>query len=431
MYDLAVIGGGTAGCAAAYIAGKLGKKVIVIEKNIHLGGSMTSGLVIPAMLQGENKINTEFFNDLIYEMRDLGGQITYQKNDGWFNPELLKIALDNLLRRVNVDVRFMSIVHKIDYNKHTLQTLYINKNILSEYNDSLYINDKTLFEPIVARYVLDSTGNSEIFKKLNCNFLENKKEYQPTSLRFIMSGINFNEFTDWLEGFDTDREVTTVQSIGGVKHFSTAYTWDTGKNWALAPLFEDAVNKGVLKDTDRNYFQIFSVAGTEDSVAFNCPRIVENIDIRDTKDVSKALISARSSIYRLFDFCREYFPGFKKAHISNIADSLGVRTSDRIKGKYIYTEQDLKSGKTFDNPVLISDYPIDVHTRDKDTSTLNKTGYYQLPIEALMSADYDNLFAAGRNISADENAIGALRIQPNCFSMGEAVARYVASHCES
>ena len=34
-YDVIVIGGGTAGCAAAYTAGKLGLKSLLIEKNIH------------------------------------------------------------------------------------------------------------------------------------------------------------------------------------------------------------------------------------------------------------------------------------------------------------------------------------------------------------------------------------------------------------
>ena len=431
MYDLAVVGGGTAGCAAAYTAAKLGKRVILIEKNIHFGGTITSGLVIPVMYQGENHINTEFYTDLISEMQKLGGQITYQKNKGWLNPELLKIALDNLLEKVNVDVRFGTSVFKIDYKKSTLQTLYINNKILSEYNYTIDINDNVLFEPISARYVLDSTGNSEIFKILKCNFLKNENEFQPASLRFIMSGVNFDEFSSWLEAFDTDRDVTTVQDIDGVRHFSTAYTWDTGKKWALAPLFEDAVDKGVLKDTDRNYFQLFSVAGTHDSVAFNCPRIVEGYDLTTSKGLSEALKTARSSIYRIAEFCKIYLPGFEKAHISNIADSLGIRVSDRIKGKYVFTEDDLKSGKTFDNPVLISDYPIDVHSKDKNSSTLDKTGYYQLPIESLMSADFDNLFAAGRNISADYKAQGALRIQSNCFSMGEAVGKYVASHCES
>lgn len=428
MYDLIVVGGGTAGCAAAYIAGKLGKKVLLIEKNINLGGTMTSGLVVPVMFSGENQINTEFYTDLIFELKKINGQITYQNNDGWFNPELLKIALDNLMLKSNVEVRLNTIVSKInDINKH-IQSISVLSNFLSVCNDKIQIKLNTLSEPIETRYVLDATGNSEIFKLLNCNFLENKNENQPISLRFIVSGIDSNIFASWLCDFDKDRSVTTVETIDGVQHYSTAYTWDTGKNWALAPLFDDAVSKNILNDTDRNYFQVFSVAGTNDSAAFNCPRVVESINIYDSKALSKALISARQAIYRIHNFCKIYFPGFENSYISNIADQVGIRVSDRIRGKYVYTEDDLKSGKTFDNPVLISNYPIDVHSTQKDNSVLDKTVEYQLPIESLMSADYDNLFAAGRNISADFKAQAALRVQSSCFSMGEAVARFIAKN---
>ena len=50
-----------------------------------------------------------------------------------------------------------------------------------------------------------------------------------------------------------------------------------------------------------------------------------------------------------------------------------------------------------------------------------------LPVESLMSADYDNLFAIGRCISADFMAQGALRIIPSCFAMGEGLAKYIAN----
>ena len=81
-YDVIVVGGGTAGCAAAYTAGMLGLKTLIIEKNIHLGGTITSGLVVPAMKSSENQINTDFYHDLINELRVIGGQVTYQNNPG-------------------------------------------------------------------------------------------------------------------------------------------------------------------------------------------------------------------------------------------------------------------------------------------------------------------------------------------------------------
>ena len=68
-YDVVVIGGGTAGCAVAYTAGIAGLKVLILEKNIHLGGAITSGLVVPAMNCGNHQINTDFFKALISELQ--------------------------------------------------------------------------------------------------------------------------------------------------------------------------------------------------------------------------------------------------------------------------------------------------------------------------------------------------------------------------
>src|SRR5699024_8963973 len=112
--------------------------------------------------------------------------------------------------------------------------------------------------------------------------------------------------------------------------------------------------KGVLKDHDRNYFQIFTVAGMPTTIAFSCPRIVDYANNLEVKNISKALILARRIIYRLAEFCRIYFPGFENSYISNIADMLGIRVSRRIKGKYVYTIDDVKSGKKFEHPVVVS-----------------------------------------------------------------------------
>lgn len=431
-YDVIVIGGGTAGCAAAYTSGKLGLKTLLLERGIHLGGTMTSALVVPVMKSGENQINTEFYNALISEMKLVGGQITYQDNPGWFNPELLKIVLDKMMKDANVDVIFNADIQDVKLNGNTINSISLDRT-LSVCNEEIHTDNlsqkysKLLSVYIGAKFFVDATGNCDFSKKINCEFLNDNSEFQPMSLRFIMSGVDLDAFGHWLLEVDKDRNVTTVEQIDGQTHLSTAYTWDTDKQWALAPYFDDAVEKSILKDTDRNYFQVFTIAGMPTSIAFNCPRVPENLNPNDPLDVTKAVISAREAILRLSNFCKKYFPGFENAYISNIADSIGVRVSNRIKGKYIYTIEDLKSGKTFENPVLISNYPVDVHNKDKNHSTLDKTGEYQLPIESLISANYDNLFIAGRGISADFLAQGALRVQASCFSMGEAVAKYIAS----
>ncbi len=426
-YDLIVVGGGTAGCAAAYTAGKLGLKTLLIEKNIHLGGTITSALVVPAMKSGEHQINTNFYNELVAELHSIGGQATYQGNKGWFNPELTKIALDTLMARANVEVYFDCHIRDVIIKENKLCGVIISKEMLSVYNDKIENYNKDLLVSIGAKYIIDATGNCEIGKLCNCKFLEEKNENQPVSLRFMMGGIDVPRFANWLKDFDKDRNVTTVENINGFIHLSTAYTWDKGKQWALAPLFDDAVQKGILKDHDRNYFQIFTVAGMPSTIAFNCPRIIDYTKTLDVANMSKALQLARKNIFRLADFCRKYFIGFENSYISNIADMLGIRVSRRIKGKYVYTIDDVKSGKKFAHPVVVSNYPVDVHSKDRDSSTLELVKDYTLPIESLMSDDIDNLFVVGRCISADFMAQGALRVQASCFSMGEGVAKYISN----
>ena len=436
-FDVIVIGGGTSGCACAWNCAKLGLSVLLIEKSMQLGGAITSGLVVPVMNSGKNQINTDFYKFLISEMKKNGGQITYQDNPGWFNPVILKIVLDKILTEAGVKILFNSAIcnykKKLNLISH-VQTCPDNLSPYNEliYNDNIGSNESNILsEYIGTKYIVDATGNGNFCQKINCKILENDENFQPMSLRFIMSGIDLDAFGKFLINTDSDREVTTVEKIDGQTHLSTAYTWDSDKHWALVPFFDDAVSKNILKNEDRNYFQVFSIAGMPDSVAFNCPRISQNFNPNNPNDISKALIEGRSAIYRLSEFCKKYFPGFEKAYISDIADSIGIRVSNRIQGKYIYTKDDLVSGKTFDNPAVVSNYPIDVHSAEKDKSKLHKTGEYQLPIESLMSDDYENVYMVGRCLSADFEAQAALRVQASCFSMGEAVAKHIKKRISS
>ena len=423
-YDVIIAGGGTAGVSCAWNLGKRGIKTLLIEKNSFLGGSITSSLVIPAMKTSDNAINTDFFNELYKYLEKIGGAVTYiDGNKGWFNTELTKIALDFLMQNANVDILYESNITNMKKTKNKKLLVYIDS--IDNDNTSCLTNE-ILLAPIETMYIVDATGDAKICKKLNCKFLENSKNFsQPMSLRFIMSGVDVKEFSEWIMEFDKDRDVTTSCIIDSKHYLSTAYTWDSCKKWALKPLFERAIADKILTEEDSNYFQLFSVAGTTDSIAFNAPRL-----IKEYKNTSKAYIEGRLSILRLSDFCKKYLPGFKNAHISNIANSLGVRVSNQVKGKYIYSYEDLITGKTFNNPVLISNYPVDIHSDKKNTSTLEKVNIeYQLPLESLMVEDYENVFVIGRCISADFKAQAALRIIPSCFSMGEGLAKYLSKNC--
>ena len=177
---------------------------------------------------------------------------------------------------------------------------------------------------------------------------------------------------------------------------------------------------------DTSYFQIFTVAGSKSSIAFNCPRL-RDFDPDNPLDYSNSIIEARASIFRIAAFMKKYFEGFENASISQIADLTGIRESNKIIAKKQFTKADILNADIPENPVLEADYPIDIHSNEKNSSTLLEIGKYYLDFNSLISKNYTNLFAAGRNLGADSYAQSALRIQSCCMSMGEAVANHVAS----
>ncbi len=413
-YDLIVAGGGTSGVSSAYIAAKYGLNTLLVEKSDVLGGSITQSLVIPSMKVDTQNINTEFFNDLKSFADKYKARYTYiDGNEAWFNPELLKIVLDDMLSSVKCNVLFSTEPLSVTYSpSDKLFNMVLSHKILS-----LYVESK---------YIIDSTSNGKIFQLLNCNFQEKSENFQTPTLRFILSGINIDKFSKWLTDFDTDRNVTTVDNSSGQIYLSTAYTWDKNKNWALRPIFNEAIENKDLEYEDSAYFQVFSVPNMPNSLSFNCPRILIDDDenILDPFVYSRALKQGRERIYRLYNFCKKYFTGFEDSYISHISDMLGIRESYRVKGKYTFTKDDIINPKNFNNIAFACDYPIDIHSNkeSKDKLEFVKKTYY-IPVEALISEEYDNLYAAGRIISSDFESQAALRTQMSCFSMGEAAAK--------
>lgn len=421
-YDVVIFGGGTSGISCAYNCAKLGLKTLLVEKSDVLGGAITQGLVVPVMKVNSQGINTDFYTELIDYSSNINAQNTYiDGNTGWFNPELLKIVFDKMLSDAGCEVLFSSFPLNVLYNRD-----------LSIYDITL--SHKILSLHIEAKYIVDATSNAEIFKLLNFEFQKDTKQKQAATLRFILGGIDSEKFASWLQVIDKNKEVTTIQKGENQIYLSTACTWDETRKWALTPIFKKGIADGVLEYEDSAYFQVFSIPGMTNSLAVNAPRIIlkDNENINDPFVYSNALKQGRERIYRLYTFLKKYFIGFENCYISHISDTLGVRESYRIKGKYTFTVNDISQNKSFDNIAFACDYPIDIHSNDKEADKLQFSDYtYNIPLEALISEKDENVFAIGRIISADFQAHSALRTQMSCFSMGEAVAKHIKNKVSS
>jgi len=415
-YDLIIYGGGVSGVSAAYTAAKTGIKTLLIEKTDTLGGSASQGLVMPVMKVNSENINTNFVSDLKLYADKYNARHTFiDGNELWLNTELLKIVFDDMLSNTFCTVLFSSEPLSITAEDDIFNNV---------------INHKTSSLNIKSKYIIDASADGIAFKLLGCGFQKKSDKKQMPSMRFIISGINMPVFADWLENLDPDRNITPIERASSQIYLSSAYTWDKNKNWALAPIFEQALQDNALKYEDTAYFQFFSIPNMPDSLNFNAPRILlkDNEDLSSPFVYSRCLIEGRARIFRLYKFCRKYLKGFENSYISNISSMLGVRESARVKGAYTASVNDITAPKTLKNAAFASDYPIDIHARSSEDDKLKqpKKTYY-IPIEALISEKYSNLYGIGRIISSDFEAHSALRVQMSCFSMGEAAAKDIAA----
>ena len=255
-YDVIIVGGGISGVSCAFNCQKRNLKTLLVEKESYLGGDITGGLVIPVMNSETKNYNTDFYNELVNTAKKFGAQQTYiDNNNGWFNPVLLKIVFDYMLTSVGCDIMFESEVVSSQTEKKIIK--------------SLNIKSDTLSLPIVSKYYVDATGNASLSKLLKCAIWEDTSTKQPDSLRFIISGVDLNVFCDFLEELDSDKNVTTTYRIDGNIHLSTAFTWDSSKDWALTPYFTKAYEDKVLLKKDLAYFLVFTISNMPNSIALN------------------------------------------------------------------------------------------------------------------------------------------------------------------
>ena len=120
---------------------------------------------------------------------------------------------------------------------------------------------------------------------------------------------------------------------------------------------------------------------------------------------------------------KKYVPGCENARIKSIASHIGIRESRHIQGDYRLTAEDLLNSKVPEDSILLAANSVDVHGRFGPTSNEYvpiKGKYYGVPYRCLIPKGIEQLLIAGRCVSADSTAAGAIRVMPPCMGMGEA-----------
>ena len=131
---------------------------------------------------------------------------------------------------------------------------------------------------------------------------------------------------------------------------------------------------------------------------------------------------------------RKHIPGAENCRLRLTAAYPGVRETRRIVAEYMLTEDDLLSGKRFDDVIALAGRHFDLARSDKkdggqpfaDRHLSVKGGVAPIPYRTLIPQGADNLLTAGRCIAADGQALGPARIMSTCIATGQAAGTAAA-----
>jgi hypothetical protein len=403
-FDVLVVGGGNAGCAAALAAARTGARTLLVERYGFLGGTATASMVGPWMTfhSGSERIVGGIAQEIVDRLVALGGSpghvpdaSDYVPTITPFDPEIHKALLFTLMRESGVEL----LLHAL-----FLDAIVAGGRVAGARGDVR-----------VGRRV-DGAPRTHLPRPADRG--EARGRVQPASLMFRLSHVDLEA----LSAYVRHRPEQMRTSLKTHERTASALT-------AVAGLYElwDAARARGEVTVPRELVSLFATP-YGDEVTVNMTRVVE-VDPLDPDDLTRAEVEARAQVMELLAFFKKDVPGFANARLAATATQIGIRESRRIVGAYTLTADDVLHGRTFEDAVARSAYPIDIHNpRGSGTTThrLAPGTSYEIPYRCLVPTGIDDLLVAGRCISTTHEALASTRLTPTVMTLGQAAGTAAA-----
>ena len=380
--DLCVVGGGLAGMCAAISAARRGVKVVLLQDRPVLGGNASSE--VRMWVRGAG---------LHFPLYREGGIVEELAMDNTFlNPEMQYPLWDAVLYEKVVSEK------NID--------LYLNTSCISAQPENGTIRSVTAwrmtsytFLTVKAKYFADCSGDSILAETTGANFRlgrEGKAEFgekgapnQPDTKTMGNSCL--------LQARERDHEI---------KFVAPSFAWK----------FQDgdfAYRLGNRIDLSGENFWWLEIGGDGESL--------KNADEYNQELIARA--------YGAWDYIKNSgkYPESANWELDWVGFLAGKRESRRYEGDIILTQNDLETARAFDDEVAYGGWGLDDHnpkgvkTTEPPNVNYAMNAPYPVPYRALYSNNIDNLFFAGRNISATHMALSSTRVMATCAIFGQAV----------
>lgn len=416
LYDVIVVGGGTAGSVAAISALESGLTVAIIEKNLSLGGTMTNGLVTPMMPTSVNHL--AIHKQLTKELDQMGENL--HPPDGsksiFFDPEVMKVQLEQKIIALGGEI-----VYETQIIDAELEQNAIKKIELFSLGEKYSLQAKTY---------IDASGDAVLARLLSLPVMKGEEKSgvnQATSFRFEVGNVAIETLRNWCKSLKY-----TFNDCESDAFFEFVHVPELASCGGLLTVFAEAVERGELLEQDIRYIQAFSMPMKKGVLAFNGPQLPNHLTTTTPENISLYVIEGRKMQRRLLTYLKKNIPGFEEAYLGKEANQLGVRESFRIVGQYVLTEADYLARRKFEDGVVRGDWYVDVHGDDlaveKETFKVKyQPGeYYEIPYRCLVTERISNYIAVGRHISTSFKMQSSARIQVTCREMGEVAGKACA-----
>jgi hypothetical protein len=387
FFDLIVVGAGSAGIAAACTAARSGSRVALIEKNPFAGGRATDafvGTICGLYFRNEKEefsyCGSGFMAEFAEKLKKYSGTKPIAGKNGLkFLPYKLSqfmLLSDDLLATSKVSVFYNSTVVGIDFKGNRIEGFKVFQN-----NQILNFN---------SIYFADCSGSDLVHSLAGvAPILDDVYQQSHYSVLFSrISSTNLNELK-----LELVYALSKANESREIEPFLTFTTLIPGQDlidgvWLKIPLFE------IIEDYNSN---------------------------------SKTEVQARNNSREVLRVLRKYGKSFGKSEILQSAFDVGQRTGTRNKGVEILTKEDVLNCKKIHHSGVIGTWPLETWTagRPVDLVFFPEDDYFSIPKDCLKSAHFENLFFAGRNISADSGAISSARVIGTCLQMGEAAGNLI------
>jgi hypothetical protein len=387
--DVAVIGGGPAGCAAAWAAAKTGADVTLVERYNHLGGLSTGGLVIWIDRMTDwsgNHVIQGFAREFIERMpregvagppREDWGSRDPAKVGYWSNrttafhgivqwaptldPERMKLNAQEMLLEAGVRIVFHA------WAARPLVEDGAARGVIFE--------SKMGRHALLAKTVVDTTGDGDMFARAGADFdtdIEEGDVHHSANTGWILGGVDMDRWIRWkVEQADQHRDLTA---------------------------------KG---REDLGFFQTPYVSWRPDIALFLGPR-QSGLSALDVDDQTELEIRSHRFMESHLQFFRAHAPGFENAYSLQSGSQLGVRHTRRLAGVGRIERKDWGNGTAVADEVGVS------------PSISPKFPTISVPYGSLVPRALDGLTVGGRHVSCDANSHGFMREIPQCWLTGHA-----------